>query len=115
PGRAVRRIDLHDLDLRALAAQQLGQLARLVGHATGRRRQGADEKNPISGETPSINKLEGQEEGNFSTSDAYQRPTVASQEPPQDLHYQRAQQDGDQPGKHEKEQVPGWGSSDELI
>ena len=50
PCRTIRRIDLHDLDLRAFCTQQLGELASLVGHAAGRRWQWADEKDAESRE-----------------------------------------------------------------
>ncbi len=43
PGGLIGRIHLHQLDPRPFTAQQLGELARLVGHAARGRGQGTDE------------------------------------------------------------------------
>ena len=49
-GGPVRGVGLHQLDLRAFGAQQLGQLPGLVRHAAGWRRQRSDEADPQPGE-----------------------------------------------------------------
>ena len=51
PGGSIGRIALDELDLGSSASQQFRKLVRLIGHAAGRRRQRANQRNPQPLET----------------------------------------------------------------